>query len=72
VGLDQGNQRVPGYDRLHLRQELLAFGLLLGGRLLVIREADLLATNTSSPWLRSQVHFGADRPGFREFLYNAG
>lgn len=65
-GIDQANQRVPRDHGLHLRQELLALGLLLGGRLLVIREAELLAAHQLSPGLSSQGHSRADRPGYPE------
>ncbi len=49
VGLDQGDEGLQGHDHLHLSQELLAIGLLLGGRLLVVREAELLAAYQPSP-----------------------
>jgi hypothetical protein len=65
-GLDQANQRVPRDHGLHLSQELLALGLLLGGCLLVIRETELLAAHQFSPGLRSQGHSRADRPGYPE------
>jgi hypothetical protein len=54
VRFDQGDQRRPGHDRLHLSEELLAFGLLLGGGELVIREAELLSAHHLSPGLLSQ------------------
>ena len=66
VRFDQGDLRCPGHDRLHLSEELLAFGLLLGGRELVIREAELLAAHQLSPNLRSQLHCRAEGLGFPE------
>ncbi len=44
VGLDQSDQHRPRHKRLHLREKLLALGLLPGCGQLVIREAELLAT----------------------------
>jgi len=41
---------------LHLRHDLLAFGVLLGARELVARKADLLAAHRLSPGLRSRLH----------------
>ena len=37
VGLNQGDQRLPGHHYLHLRKKPLPFGLLFGGGDLVIR-----------------------------------
>ena len=42
-GFDQCDQRLPGHQRLHLREKLLTFGLLFSGSELVIRETELLA-----------------------------
>ena len=36
--LDQVDQRLPGHHHLHLREELLQFGLLIGGGELVIEK----------------------------------
>jgi hypothetical protein len=49
VGLNQLDQCLPRHHRLHLRQELLTLGLLLGGGLFVVREAELLAAHQPSP-----------------------
>ena len=49
---DQGDQRRPGNNRLHLCEELLAFGLLLGDGELIIREAELPLAHHLSPGLR--------------------
>jgi hypothetical protein len=46
VRLDQIDERLPWHHCLHLREELLPFGLLFGGGDLVIREAKLLTTHT--------------------------
>lgn len=56
VRLDQLDEQLLWHDHLHLRQELLTLGLLLGSRLLVVREAELPAAHQSSPGLRSQDH----------------
>lgn len=64
MGLDQGDQGLPGHYLLHLRQELLPLGLLLGGRLLGVREAELLAAHHPSPCMRSQHHCLVDGLGF--------
>lgn len=66
VGLNQVDQRLPGHHHLHLREELLPFGLLFGGGELVIREAELLATHYLSPGLRLQGHCPANGTGFPE------
>lgn len=55
VGLDQVDQRLPRDYNLHLREKLLPFGLLLGGGQLVIREAELLATQHPSPDLYPEI-----------------
>ena len=52
VRLDQIDQGVTGHDQLHLRQELLALALLLGGVLLVT-ETELLAAHQSNPSITS-------------------
>ena len=57
-------QGIPGHNYLQLRQELLALGLLLGCRLFVVRESELIAAHQSSSGLRSHGYFGPDRPGF--------
>ena len=54
MGLNQIEKGLSRHHHLHLREELLPFGLLLGGGELVIREAELLATHHSSPGLRLQ------------------
>ena len=64
--LDQGDQRGQGHDRLHLSEELLVFGMLLGGGELVIREAELLAAHHLSSSLRSRLHFRAEGLNFSE------
>ena len=66
VGLDQGDQRRPWHDHIHLREKLLPLGLLLGGSELVIREAVLLANHQPRPDLQLQAHFPADGLGFPE------
>ena len=66
VKFDQGYQRRLGHDSIHLREELLAFGLLLDGRELVIREAELPAAHLLSPGLRSRLHCCAEGLGFQE------
>lgn len=65
-GLDQSDQGVQENDRLHLRQELLALGLFLGGRLFVIREAELLDAHQFSPGLRLPRHSRVSWSGFPE------
>ena len=62
----EGYQRRPGHDSIHLREELLAFGLLLDGRELVIREAELPAAHLLSPGLRSRLRCRAEGLGFQE------
>ena len=47
-------------------EELLAFGLLIDGRELVIREAELPAAHLLSPGLRSRLHCRAEGLGFQE------
>jgi hypothetical protein len=64
VGLNQLDQRLPRQHRLRLREELLPFGLLLGGGELVIKEAELLTAHVPSPGLRSQIHCHAEGLGF--------
>ena len=54
VGLNQSDEGIPWHHYLNLRQELLAFCLLLGGRLLVVREVELRVPDESSACLRSQ------------------
>lgn len=66
VGLDQVDQRLPGHHHLHLREELLPFGLLIGGGELVIGEAELLATHCRSPGLRLQSYCRVNGVGFPE------
>ena len=66
VGLDKGDQCLPGHHSLHLREKLLSFGLLLGGGELVIRETELLASHHPSPGLRQRLHCPADALGFPE------
>ena len=46
---DQGDPHRPGLDRLHLCEELLAFGLLLGGGELGILEIVLHLAHPLSP-----------------------
>ena len=68
---DQGDQRRPGHDQLHLSEEFLAFGLLLGGGELVIRESELLAAQHLSPGLRSlfsRGKAGLSRDSLTSFL----
>jgi len=64
VGLNQLDQRLPRQHRLHLREELLPLGLLLGGGELVIKEAELLTAHVPSLGLRSQIHCHAEGLGF--------
>ena len=64
--LYQIKQGLPRHHRLHLKEELLPFGLLLGGGELVIREAELLATYHPSPGLRLQDYCPANGAGFPE------
>ena len=66
VGFNQVDQRLPGHHRLHLREKLLPFGLLLGCGELVIREAELLAAHHPSPGLRLQGHCRVEGLGFPE------
>jgi hypothetical protein len=66
VGLDQCDPGVPGHHHLHLWEELLALGLLLGGRLLVAKEAKLLAADLPCPNLRLRGHCGDDGLDFPE------
>lgn len=47
-GLNQINHYLPGNLHLHLRQELLAFGSLLGRGLLVITKTKLLSAHNPS------------------------
>lgn len=56
------------HDRLHLSEKLPAFGLLIVGGELVIREAQLLDVHCLSPRLRSQLHRGAEGAGFPKTL----
>lgn len=56
VGLDQSDQRLPRHHHIHLREELLPLGLLLGGGQLIVRETELLASLQSNPGQRSQAH----------------
>lgn len=53
AGLDKLEKCLPGHYDFHLRQELLPLGLFLGGGLLAIRAAELLATHQPSLGLRS-------------------
>jgi hypothetical protein len=48
-GLNQINQRLPRHHLLHLGQDLLAFGLLFGGALLLITKTKLFAAHQASP-----------------------
>ncbi len=64
VGLKQIDQCQPGHHRLHLSEKLLALGLLLGCGQLVIREAELRATDYLNLGLRSQGHCPFESPGF--------
>ena len=66
VRLDQIDECLPGHYRLHLRQELLAFGSFLGRGQLIVRETELLAAHQPCSGLRSQRHFRADGLGFPE------
>jgi len=58
-------QSFPRHNHLHLREELLPFGLLLGGGELVIREAELFASHQSCPGMRLQG-CPMNGPGFPE------
>ncbi len=51
-GLNPIDQRLPGHHLVHFGQKLLTFGPLLGGALLVITKAQLLASHQSSPGQR--------------------
>jgi hypothetical protein len=64
MGFDQRHQGLPCEHRFNYGQKLLPFGLLFGGGLLVIREAELLAAHQPSPGLRLQGHSPAVGPGF--------
>ena len=66
TGLDQGNQRLPGHNSLHLSQKSLPLGALPGRALLIVTESELLAAHEPSHTLRSQGNCRADRPGFPE------
>ena len=56
MGLNQVDQLLLGHHRLHLRQKLPPFDLLLDGGELVIREAELLVTHSLCPGLLLQVY----------------
>ena len=64
MGLDQMDECVPGHHRLHFRQELHPLGLLLGGSLLVEKEAELPDAHQSSPGLQSHCHSSANGLAF--------
>jgi hypothetical protein len=66
AGLDQVDQHLSGRHRPHLREKLLPFGLLLGGGLLVIREAEALAIYQPSSGLQSRGHCPEDGLSFPE------
>jgi hypothetical protein len=66
VGLDQGDQCLQWRHHLHLRKELLPFGLHLGGGELVIREAELLAAHHPIPRLQLKSHCPTKAAGFPE------
>jgi hypothetical protein len=68
VRLDQGDQRCPWHDRLHFREKLFAFGLLLSGCELVIREAELLTAHQTCPGLRLRLYCRAEGMVFRVSL----
>jgi hypothetical protein len=46
VELDHGEKRVLGHDRLHHSQERFALFFFGGGRLLLVKEAELLAAHS--------------------------
>jgi hypothetical protein len=52
VGIDQVNERLPGNDRIHVAQEDLLAGALLGYGLLVVAEPELHATHYPGTGLR--------------------
>ena len=54
VGLDQCDQRLLRHYHLHLREKLIAFGLLLGRGQLVVRKGKLLAAHHPCPNTQSQ------------------
>lgn len=64
MGLDQLELRLPGNHHLPLSKKFLPFGLLLGGGVLVIREAGLLAAHHPSPVLRLPGHCHVGGPDF--------
>ena len=66
VGLDQCDQRLLGHYHLHLREKLLAFGLLLGRSQLVVRKGKLLAAHHPCPNPQSQEQCYADGQNFPE------
>lgn len=63
-GLDSLDQCLPENHRLHLHLELLAFSLLLGDGLLVIREAELLAAHPPCPHRATAPQMGWMVQGF--------
>ncbi len=66
VGLDQIDQCLPGHHRLHLSENLLPLGLLLGRGQLVVRKTERVAADHLSPDLRSQHHSRGEWRGFPE------
>ena len=66
TGLDQGDQRPPRHNSLHLSQKSLPLGALPGRGLLVVTESELLAAHEPTHTLRSQGNCRADRLGFPE------
>jgi len=56
VGLNQIDECLPRHNHLHLSQELLPLGALLGRGLLVITKPKLLATHEPRPGQRSGPH----------------
>jgi len=64
MGGDPVDQCLLGHHRLHLREKLFPFGLLIGGCELVIREAELLAAHQPKSWTVITGLLSREWPGF--------
>jgi hypothetical protein len=64
VRFDQIGQRMPGHYLVHVDQELLMFGALLGRGLLVVAEPEFLASHQTSPGLHAHGYCPAIRLSF--------
>lgn len=72
VRFDQGYQRRPRHDSIYFREKLLAFGLLLVDRELVIRDTELPTSHHFSPDLRSRLNCRVGGIFFQSFHNQAG